>query len=209
MRKLVLLFLSLFGLVGLAHAAGNLDGVSGFDGKSSVNDGPLALAFTSVAADGAYTVTANNVVGIFTENPSIAAAVEVKSPYDDQPNWILKALPPGSMLYAMGLGGEWGALDANINNLDLSKAKAKGEIKGSTAVLTFVRPAGQTCRVVNWVIVLPDGKRTWGPNGDNNETGQHSPNFVKVGGKPATAWCFNGPQVVAMDADRKTGLASK
>ncbi|MDP3957326.1 MAG: hypothetical protein Q8Q10_02385 [bacterium] len=192
---------------GSVHAAAPLQGVTGYDGTgaATTGDGPVQLAF-STAKDGKYQVTASRVVAIFKTDPGIAAAVKQPDTYDAKTSvWILKDLPAGSKLYAMGLGTEWAGSGSDIGKLDLAKAKAQGDIKGGVATLAFDRPADQKCRVVNWVVAFPDGKRAWGPNG----TDRTLPYHVHVGGKPATAWCFQSDKVVAMDQATRTALAKQ
>lgn len=193
-----------FGL-GTAHSAdkapATLAGVTGYDGTGgAVGDGPLTLAFSPVAPDGKYFVTASRVVAVFTTDPGIPAATKHPDAYIKGGSvWILKTLPAGSKLYGMGLGSDWAGAGPSIDGIDLSKAKAMGEIKGGVAVLGFERPATERCRVVNWVIVLPGDKRAWGPTASDS-----SPWHVHIGGKPANGWCFDGATVVGMgDGTRK------
>lgn len=195
-----------FGL-GTAYAAdkapATLAGVSGYDGTGiATGDGPLTLAFSAVASDGKYFVTASRVVAIFTTDPNIPTATKLPDAYIKGASvWILKDLPVGSKLYAMGLGADWAGNGPSIANLDLSKAKAMGEIKAGVATLSFERPASERCRVVNWVVVLPNDQRAWGPTASDS-----SPWHVHVGGKPASAWCFNGNTVEAMNSSTKFAL---
>ncbi len=203
-----------FGL-GTAQAAdktapATLQGVTGYDGTgSNAGDGPLTLSFSGVANDGKYSVTAGRVVAIFTTDPGIATATKHADTYIKGGSvWILKDLPAGSKLYAMGLGADWAGNGPSIDGLDLSKAKAMGEIKAGVAVLGFERPASERCRVVNWVVILPDGKRAWGPNGADKMSAYHV--HVGVGGKPATAWCFSGDgKIVAMEKATQQLLAAQ
>ncbi|OGI19364.1 MAG: hypothetical protein A3J06_01715 [Candidatus Moranbacteria bacterium RIFCSPLOWO2_02_FULL_48_19] len=193
---------------GPVYAASPLAGVTGYDGTGATitgGDGPVQLAFTQVK-DGGYQVTVNRVVAIFKVDPGIAAAVKQPDTYDTKTSvWILKDLPAGSKLYAMGLGTEWAGVGSDIGRIDLAKAKASGDIKGGAATLAFNRPADQKCRVVNWVVAFPDGKRAWGPNGNDKTLPYH----VHVGGKPATAWCFEGNKIVTMGAATRTALAKQ
>ena len=206
----LLVALAIFSL-GTVHAGdkapATLQGVTGYDGVGvATGDGPLTLSFSGVASDGKYFVTAGRVVAIFTTDPGIATATKLPDAYDPKRSvWILKDLPPGSKLYAMGLGADWAGSGPSIDGLDLSKAKASGEIKAGVATLGFERPATERCRVVNWVVVLPDGKRAWGPTASDA-----SPWHVHIGGKPANAWCFDGTTVVGMgDGTRKLLAAQK
>ncbi|MBP7822288.1 MAG: hypothetical protein KA034_00540 [Candidatus Moranbacteria bacterium] len=199
-----------FGL-STAHAADKakvtLTGVTGFDGTgAAATDGPLSLGFSGVSNDGKYFVTASRVVAIFTADPGITGTTKHADTYAKSKSvWILKTLPAGSKLYAMGLGSDWAGNGPDIANIDLSKAKASGEIKAGASTLGFERPATERCRVVNWVVVLPDGKRAWGPNGADKVSVYH----VHVGGKPATAWCFEGDKVVAMATAQRQLLAAQ
>jgi len=204
-----------FGL-GTAHSAdkakatpASLAGVTGYDGTGAAgsSDGPLALGFSDVTADGKYSVTASRVVAIFTTDPSIAGTDKRDDTYAKGKSsvWILKTLPVGSKLYAIGIGSDWAGNGPDIAKIDLTKAKASGEIKAGAATLGFSRPSGESCRVVNWVVVLPDGKRAWGPNGADKVSVHH----VHVGGKPATAWCFEGEKVVAMATAQRQLLAAQ
>ena len=199
-----------FGL-GTTHAAdkapASLAGVTGYDGTgSNAGNGPLTLSFSGVAADGKYSVTAGRVVGIFTTDPGIASATKLPDAYIKGASvWIVKDLPAGSKLYAMGLGADWAGNGPSIDGLDLSKAKAIGEIKAGVATLGFERPPGERCRVVNWVVEFPGGKRAWGPT-----AGDSSPWHVHIGGtKPANVWCFEGERVVAIGDNTRKLLAQQ
>jgi hypothetical protein len=178
--------------------------VFAFSSVSFADDGPMGISFTRVAQDGGYTVTASRVVAIFTSNPGSTGAQQLPDTYvKGKSVWILKALPEGSRLYAIGLGSDWAGQGPDIKGIDLTKAKAEAPIVGGMAKLDFVRPDGQECRVINLVIVLPDGTRAWGPT-----TGDGNPYHVHVGGKPALGWCFKDNSVVAMGQDHRRVLAA-
>jgi len=127
---------------GPVYAASPLAGVTGYDGTGATitgGDGPVQLAFTQVK-DGGYQVTVNRVVAIFKVDPGIAAAVKQPDTYDTKTSvWILKDLPAGSKLYAMGLGTEWAGVGSDIGRIDLAKAKASGDIKGGAVTLYQVQ----------------------------------------------------------------------
>ena len=178
--------------------------VFAFSSVSFADDGPMSIGFTRVAQDGGYTVTASRVVAIFTADPHLAAAQQLQDTYvKGKSVWILKALPEGSRLYAIGLGSDWSGQGPDIKEIDLTKAKAEAPILGGVARLDFVRPDGQECRVINLVIVLTGGTRAWGPT-----TGDGNPYHVHVGGKPALGWCFEGNSIVAMGKERRQVLAA-
>lgn len=179
--------------------------ISVFSSALFADDGPMNLSFTRVAPDGGYTVTASRVVAIFTSNPGSTGAQQLPDTYvKGKSVWILKALPEGSRLYAIGLGSDWAGQGPDIKGIDLTKAKAEAPIVGGMAKLDFVRPEGQECRVLNLVVVLPDGTRAWGPT-----TGDGNPYHVHVGGKPALGWCFKDSSVVAMGQEHRRVLAGQ
>ncbi len=175
-----------------------------FSSALFADDGPMGISFTRLATNGEYTVTTTRVVAIFTADPHLAAAQQLPDTYvKGKSVWILKALPEGSRLYAIGLGSDWAGQGPDIKGIDLTKAKAEAPIVGGMAKLDFVRPEGQECRVINLVIVLPGGTRAWGPT-----TGDGNPYHVHVGGKPALGWCFKDNSVVAMGQEHRRVLAA-
>ncbi len=169
------------------------------------DDGPMQLGFSRLSSDGAYTVTASRVVAIFTADPGISGTEKLPDTYvKGRHVWILKSLPVGSRLYAVGLGNDWAGKGPDIKDIDLAKAKAEAPIVNGTARLDFTRPEGQQCRLVNLVIVFSDGTRAWGPT-----AGDESPYHVHLSGKPALGWCFEGNSIVAMESRQRQTLAGK
>lgn len=167
------------------------------------DDGPLQLSFSQLAPNGAYTVTIERVVAIFTADPGIQGSERLSDTTVKGKNvWIVKTLPSGSRLYAIGLGHDWAGKGNDIRNIDLEKAKSSALISGGTARLDFVRPEGQQCRVLNLVIVFPDGTRAWGPAPALGDSFR-----LNVGGKPALGWCFDGQRIEAMAAQQRAQLA--
>lgn len=193
----VMSLMAMFGQPVLAQDA--LRGVAGYDPAQGGNS--ISLSASSVSGN-SYTVTVSGMIGASFE------ALKDHKPYSTEPDKPtgkpinLYNLPNGTMVYAMGLGRDWGNMSEEVGQIDLKKAKANGKIANGAVTLQFQKGT-ERCRTVNWVVVLPDGQRAWG---GHPEDGWSTKN---VNGSPMTGWCFEGSNVVRLDDATKTALASK
>lgn len=180
-------------------AADPLAGVAGYD---PAGGGGIDLTASAVT-NGSYTITISGMIGVTPDQ------LNGLTPYDKKMDGPLKKevglykLPAGTVVYAMGLGRDWGEMSEELPKIELAKAKAKATF-GADGKLTFTFTKGEErCRTVNWVAVLP--------NGDQRAWGGHPEAWVakNVNGSPRTAWCFKGDAVVQMDRPTKLALAGK
>jgi len=176
-----------------------LTGVAGYD---PAGGSTTTLTPSAVKDGGAYTIRLQGVIGVsFDALKGLTPyAKAMDAPTKKQVN--LYNLPDGTIIYAMGLGREWGEMSEDLGAIPVDRAKAKGTITGGSVTLPFTKGT-ERCRVVTWTGVLPDGQRVWG---SHPESGWNAKN---VNGSPRTAWCFKGDTVVTMDQPTKLALAGK
>lgn len=192
--------IALMASVSLASlAAEPLTGVAGYDPAQTSS---IGFSASSVKGD-AYSVTVTGQVGV-TLDTELKGIKPLKTATDvpTKKKAYVYGLPDGTMVYAMGLGSDWGEMSEELAAIDIAKAKASGTISKGAVTLQFQK-GPERCRTVNWVAVLPDGQRAWG---GHPEGGWNAKN---VNGSPRTAWCFKGDEVVQMDQATKTALAGK
>jgi hypothetical protein len=190
-------------------AAGPLSGVAGYDPAQGGNT--ITLAASSVTGN-AYTITVSGMIGVSFDGLKGQKPYNVATDAPTKKQVSLYNLPNGTMVYAMGLGRDWGNMSEELNAIDVAKAKASGKIiinklpngqsDNGTVMLQFQK-GDERCRTVTWVAVLPDGQRAWG---GHPEDGWSTNN---VNGSPMTGWCFEGSKVVRLDEATKTALAQK
>lgn len=180
-------------VLGSGAQADPLDKVVGYDKM-----GGTEVSVSAVGADGTYTITLARLEGVAFKS-KIGSLTPTAGPLNDKPTqqsvWIY-AIPDGSMVYAMGLGGQWGDMSKEVDELDINKARAQATITGGKVSVAFVKNADpkKACEMVNWVVVTPGG-RMWGAH-----PLEPSPWVVpNVNGSPRTGWCVQGSQIVTVD----------
>jgi hypothetical protein len=178
-------------------AADPLAGVAGYDPAGGGDGG---LSATAVEGN-AYTITMTGVIGVSFDDLKGLTPMKKAVDVPTKKQVGLYALPLGTMIYAMPLGREWGAMTDELNGIDVTKAKASGKLDGGTVTMTFQK-GEERCRVVTWVGVLPDGQRVWPSHPAAWST-------KNVNGSPMTGWCFDGSKVVKLDQATRTALAAK
>lgn len=180
-------------------AADPLSGVAGYD--SAQGGGVINLSASSVSGN-AYTITVSGMIGVSFDGLKGHKPYNVAADAPTKKQVSLYNLPNGAMVYAMGLGRDWGNMPEELMQIDVAKAKANGKISGGKVELAFTR-GNERCQTVTWVAVLPDSQRVWG---GHPEDGWSTKN---VNGSPMTGWCFEGSTVVRLDEGTKTALAGK
>lgn len=180
-------------------AAGPLDGVAGYDPAQGGN--AINLSASPVSGN-AYTITVSGMIGVSFDGLKGLKPYNVATDVPTKKQVSLYNLPEGTMVYAMGLGRDWGTMSEELNAIEVGKAKANGAISKGAVTLQFQKGT-ERCRTVTWVAVLPDGQRAWG---GHPEDGWSTKN---VNGSPMTGWCFEGSNVVRLDEAAKVALASK
>jgi len=197
MKKL-LTALAALALTTSAFAAGPLSGVAGYD-PAEAGGGDLTA---STLSGNAYTITMTDVIGVSFANLKGLTPMKKAKDAPTKKQVGLYALPDGTMVYAMGLGREWGSMSEELMQIDITKAKASGKISAGKVELAFTK-GEERCRVVTWVAALPDGQRAWASHPGGGWSTKN------VNGSPMTGWCFEGTKVVQIDQPTKLALAKK
>lgn len=180
-----------------AFAAGPLAGVAGYD-PAGAGGGDLSAS----ALDGnAYTITMTSVIGVSFTDLNGLTPIRKATDVPTKKQVTLYSLTDGTMIYAFGLGREWGSMAEELNAIEVGKAKASGKLEGGKVSLTFTK-GEERCRVVTWVAVLPDGQRAWASHPGAWST-------KNVNGSPMTGWCFKGTTIGKLDQATRTALAAK
>lgn len=172
-------------------------------GYETAPGGSTVFTPVSVNGDGTVTIRFDNMEGS-QFRAAVGGVKAYRGPVKDRPTgrdiWNYK-IPSGSTVLLFKLGDEWGEMGGEVEEVDASKAKARGVINNGSVTIAGIPPdaKGRSCQTFTMVVQVAGttapSDRLWGNHGPLSDPWV-VPNSK---GSPRTAFCVRGGQMVNVD----------